>query len=798
MKSFLKKFFISFMAVLFFMTLPLMDLKARAEDKKESFDVRISSGIEGKFRALKYIPITVEFTSNEKDFKGEVEIRVTGNANGSYDAYSKEVSATQGEANKVVIPIKMSEGSSKISVNFVENDKVLYEKKGLVSGGRVNEANLLLGVLTDDQTGLSYIASTSFELNPDQKGGIEKVKLDENIIGENNLNIDGLDVIIINNYNMANLKDEHYTTLNSWINRGGVLIIGAGANEGKTINNINKDFLNIKSSGVKEQNIKVVDDNLNLITSSLSANEGKVKAGSKENPLAYSFSRGKGEIIVSAFDLGIEPLISSKDASKFLSTLLVSKISELYNKNYFGGFYQNTYRIQEISSNIPINNIVGTTPLLVVLAIYAIVIGIALYIILKKLNKRDLTWIMVPAISIVFAVVIYFMGSATRVNDIVLNQNSIIKVDKNGKGTAKGYLGIGTKYKDDVKIEKPEDLTMNYLINDNYYHGGPEEKISNKLRVKTTYSGNNSYFTFEDSDALDMKSFEIIGKEQVLPTIESSFNINEGNLVGKVKNTLGYDIEKLLLVTGTSVWDLGNVEKDEEKDINSKAIASSYGLQSYSDTLSQNYYNARWNNKDSLKSKEYKSILRNATMIGVAAEELASDKDVKLIAITNIPMDYSVNFEGKSISKFDTTVIIQDAEIDFKDKDGNYNFPEGYFNPEVDGTSTNVGVDEYNGYIYGNGEIVFRFDIPTDIEIVDLKIKQGVDRYGNGASNTSEKYIYNYSTDSYERIYMGQGYENLKNVSDYVENNSIKVKYVVDDLKGQETLPRISVKGREK
>ena len=163
-----------------------------------------------------------------------------------------------------------------------------------------------------------------------------------------------------------------------------------------------------------------------------------------------------------------------------------------------------------------------------------------------------------------------------------------------------------------------------------------------------------------------------------------------------------------------------------------------------------------------------------------------------------MPMDYSVDFEGKSISKFDTTVIIQEAEIDFKDKDGNYNFPEGYFTPKLESNSTNVGVDEYNGYIYGNGEIVFRFDIPTNIEIVDLKIKQGVDRYGNGSSNASEKYIYNYSTDSYERISMSQGYENLKNVSDYVENNSIKVKYVVDDLKGQENLPRISVKGRDK
>ena len=106
------------------------------------------------------------------------------------------------------------------------------------------------------------------------------------------------------------------------------------------------------------------------------------------------------------------------------------------------------------------------------------------------------------------------MGSETRGNDIVLNQNNIISVDKDGKGTAKGYLGIGTKYKSDVIIEKPEDLTMNYSTTDNYYYSNQEQEETNILRVKTTYSGNNTYFTFNNSDALDMKSFEVVGKEQ--------------------------------------------------------------------------------------------------------------------------------------------------------------------------------------------------------------------------------------------------------------------------------------------
>ena len=802
MKSFLKKSMISTFIALIVISFSFTNITVNAKtSESEAYEIKVSYGIQGKYRAMKYIPVTVEVNSLERDFIGEIEVRVASSNMGTYDAYSKEVSLTKGEISKVTIPVKVLENSSKMTVNIVEDGKVLSQKKTLISNGRVTETNLFTGVLTDDATSLGYIGNVKFDSSRGFEGTIENVYLDENIIGENNLNIDGLDAIIINNYNMSNLKKEQYDAINSWINKGGTLILGAGANESKTIGSIDKDFLQVKSNGVKEENLTLVEDNLKLITSNLEVKDAKIKNGTSEKPLVYSIEKGRGEILITTFDLGLEPLISSKDASKFLSLILTDAANGIFDKNMNGGYMgQGYYRARELMQSIPINEIVGTKSLIVVFGLYALIIGVVLYIVLKKLNKRDLTWIAIPAISIVFALVIYFMGSSTRVNDVILNQNNIVSVDKDGKGLAKGYIGIGTKYKEDVIIEKPEDVTMNYITQDTHYYGNPEEEIKDRLRVKTTYKGNNSYFTFADSDALDMKTFEVIGKEQVIPKIDSNFNLSDGNLNGAVKNNLDKNINKLILVAGQNVWDLGELPKGEEKAIEGAATSGGAGLQAYSDTLNQKYYDARWNDKEKLKTEEYKNILRTSSLLASVSDELYINKEIKLIAITDLSIEYGIDFGKKSISKFDTTAIIQDVDIDFKSKDGTLNFPDGFFSYKVDSvnSSSNVHLDEYSVYIYGQGDIIFDYKIDDNIAVTEVIVKSGVDRYGYNGGENGEKFIYNYKTSDYEKITLSQGFEKIKDIENYIENNTMKIKVTVDEMKGQSMVPRITVKGREK
>ncbi|MDZ7542963.1 hypothetical protein GNF83_17600, partial [Clostridium perfringens] len=151
--------FIALMITSLFFTSVIVEAKT---NDSENYEVKISYGIQGKYRAMKYIPVTVEVNSLEKDFTGEIEIRVASSNMGTYDAYSKEVSLTKGEISKVVIPVKVLENSSKMTVNIVENGKVLTQKKALVSSGRVTETNMFTGILTDDATSLGYVGSVIF------------------------------------------------------------------------------------------------------------------------------------------------------------------------------------------------------------------------------------------------------------------------------------------------------------------------------------------------------------------------------------------------------------------------------------------------------------------------------------------------------------------------------------------------------------------------------------------------------------------------------------------------------------
>ena len=235
----IKIFSIVLLIFIFNLIAPNISVNASKNDSK--YDLTVSYGIDGKYKTQKYMPVSIQIKNLEADFSGEVEIRVAGDSTGGYDAYSKEVNASAGESINVTIPVKFLDGSSRGTICLIEDGKVVYEKKLIITSGRINEGNAFVGLLTDDATALGYLGNITYmDSKNSNTGKMNCVNLTESLLNENGLNIDGLDVIVINNYNMANLNEKQYNSLNNWVSSGGTLLIGAGANETKTINNINK------------------------------------------------------------------------------------------------------------------------------------------------------------------------------------------------------------------------------------------------------------------------------------------------------------------------------------------------------------------------------------------------------------------------------------------------------------------------------------------------------------------------------------------------------------------------------
>ena len=154
---------------------------------------------------------------------------------------------------------------------------------------------------------------------------------------------------------------------------------------------------------------------------------------------------------------------------------------------------------------------------------------------------------------------------------------------------------------------------MKYISDDYYYYGDTSSETKT-LKIKTTYIKDNSYFTVANNVS-EMNKFEVSGKEIVLPKIENSLKIKDGSLEGTIKNNLDYDIKKLIIVSGQSVWDLGEVSTGEQISISEAEIKNSYGIQGYADSIQNEYYNAQWDDSVDKRDPKFKNVERYSSLL---------------------------------------------------------------------------------------------------------------------------------------------------------------------------------------
>lgn len=782
--------------IMFFILIGFVPTICKAESKEDSSSItmKVSYGIEGNFKGSTSVPVNIEVENKGEKIDGQLEVRVPASAPNTYDAFVSEVNIGANEKRTVTIPINMPDNVLKIQVVLKQGENIIKQNNVLVSNGRVSEADLFMGVLTDDFNSLTIRSLDFTSLNNsnnkmrDRVNKTISVPLELDSLVRSPKNISSLDAIVINNYNTSNLKKEQYENLSTWVENGGILVIGSGENAAKTIGNLDKEFFNINYNGTKDIN--------GYTLARLNLKDSEVKLQEGEDPLIYLVHKGKGKVYVAAFDLGNKN-IAAKDKvmnvwKESLGNDFVNKASILHTNR--GSFVP--YGIEELTNNVPYKDNFNIGLLVIIFISYALIVGIIIYIIMKKLNKREWLWGIIPIIAIAFSLTLYILGSSTRIKDIVLNQVNIIISDKNGTSQVVGYAGIGSKYKNDLTVQEPTGTTLQNYTNDNYRENADTNNFT-KLGTKTVYRQNNSYFEFKQLAALSMKKFDISGHKEMVPTIDAHLNYNSQKLSGKIKNTLGYDIKELLVVSYNTVWEVGAIKANEEKEIESKSYSAS-GLEVYGENLREKYYNQyKFKSGNKENKEEFKDILRLGNLIASIGEINPKKESTYLLAVTDVPVDYGFDFGGKSVSKYDTTALIQDLDIDFTDKDGNLDYPLGYFKGEISDINENIDIDTQNNAIHGSGELILDYTINKDINLLDLKVGYVENPHRKSSGFKGSVYIYNYEKNQYNPInYMVNG-ESIKNPTEYIKDGKVRVKMQCNNEDGI-GIPQITVKGRAK
>ncbi|MEJ7697451.1 MAG: hypothetical protein WKF78_12720 [Candidatus Limnocylindrales bacterium] len=81
--------------------------------------------------------------------------------------------------------------------------------------------------------------------------------------------------------------------------------------------------------------------------------------------------------------------------------------------------------------------------LIALLGAYILLIGPINYLVLRRLDRRELAWVTMPVLIVVFAVGAYAFGSLLRGSDLIINEVAIVRGAPGAtEGTAQAYLGI--------------------------------------------------------------------------------------------------------------------------------------------------------------------------------------------------------------------------------------------------------------------------------------------------------------------------------------------------------------------
>jgi hypothetical protein len=115
-------------------------------------------------------------------------------------------------------------------------------------------------------------------------------------------------------------------------------------------------------------------------------------------------------------------------------------------EQFFGGMPVAEETANAMSSalgNLPSLEVPPAELLLVVIVAYIVLIGPISYVVLRRMDRRELAWVTAPLLVVLFTACSFGIGTSLKGSDVIVNQISLIRTNSaGGSATVESYAGI--------------------------------------------------------------------------------------------------------------------------------------------------------------------------------------------------------------------------------------------------------------------------------------------------------------------------------------------------------------------
>lgn len=706
-----------------------------------AIEVKTEVGFEGKAKEGEWYPLTVTLRNKGEAITGEVVFEAGSpyHSTGDNLAYTQSLELPAGTEKSVrfVVPgMLLAPGNNRIS--FYEGSFAKGKRIPFSAGDDWAETSasrqLLIGVVARDPDTLNFLA-----LLNQKNFDLDVVHLANDKLPEDALQLQGLNMIVFNDTATDTLTAAQIQALVSWTERGGQLIVAGGASYPKTAKAFEAiapvTYTGMTTADTLEPLAHAAGKALPLPSpfpiSAATMKAGDMMYSANGLPLVARQSYGSGSVWYVAYDLAQEPVASwNGNADLWARVLQTLATASLGKMNRAVG-------VSSVDAMTGYSNALDWFPsltppsldlLLALFAAYVLLVAPLLYVLLKKLDKREWAWVAIPAFSILFSVGIYMIG-ASKKSAAITHTLSTVELNGSGLGNRASAVALFVPRGGRYTIDMPAGTRL--LPFDS---GGsrPVPKLSAAADPIVSESPAGPRLTFKRIPYWSTRKAAIMaGYNEPYGKFEVTAHVDSNGLSGSIVNRTQRDLTHVAVFMNMRAVDVGDLKAGETKPFALSAALAGTGA--YYDIGSSLFPNVSGRNDEFMRERQMAETYLSRKLNGNAAPSNAPfvigwSKDSLL--------SYKVN--GSNAKSDQLTMWVQHIEPRFV-QGNQVTIPFGYLNPIVTDNNLQqlIGVSGVpgNNMTIGGGDFTFEYRLPSiagDVRYTSLKMR--TDQPANSAA----------------------------------------------------------------
>jgi len=510
--------------------------------------------LQGHARVGSWMAIQIELSNSGPALKGE--LRLAGGASGR-TRFSVPVDLPTTARQSYLLHAQPPAFGRSVTVELVSGDKTVSK---VDVGYLVHDpTQLVVGILAEKPDGIIR----ELKLDPGTSGLAPAiVSLGAADLPDRLEAWGTLDRLIWQDVDSNGLTPQQLAALRGWISGGGRLVIVGGTAGIGTLSGFPDDLLPFRPSAT----IDVVPAAIAGLVGTPPADatevpafagtlaNGQALATSGDRVIAADMDYGSGGITI----VGIDPTTSWLAASHDVDTLWRRFLPQRTS----GGpvVQSDDSQIVGAVSQLASLALPPIGGLIALLGAYILLIGPLNYFVLKRLDRRELAWLTMPALIVAFAVVAYGFGTALRGTDVIVNEVAVVRGAPGAtEGEAQVYVGVYSPSRTTYQLQFPGTALLAAPMSGEFAGNGDPTVLdlvqSDPALVRDLAVGFSSQRTVR-ADA-----------PATVPLINASLAFKDGVISGTITNASAMALEKVAVVLGGAVAVIGDMPAGSAKNV---------------------------------------------------------------------------------------------------------------------------------------------------------------------------------------------------------------------------------------